>query len=308
MKMDYVNAKNDIMECLRIDPSFIKGWFRFGLILEQLRDYKRAGVAYKTASQLSEDKIGTAPTMAKNRRTSLLQYQSKYSKFLKALKGKTHGKAIKRFIITFGEEWDDMREWKEMNEAMGKRDPEIADLQRRSRNGENVQDELKWKAQSAPEYVQFMEDQQFRLKVMRSRFEHFAHSGVLKFTENRDDFIWNENFTSISLFSHHKRLWKLQIISEHNPMLPIFESIVHGRPNAKQMLNALYQGMACSADGRKCIKPKVIKCPYRMFMEYALINTLMGVLGIQCILVSREEALASCHRYGTDLMGYNHLD
>lgn len=42
IRLQFDAAQEDISQCLQIDPSFIKGWSRYGRILEKLRDYKRA--------------------------------------------------------------------------------------------------------------------------------------------------------------------------------------------------------------------------------------------------------------------------
>lgn len=83
-------------------PTFGKGWYRYGLILHKLDRLGEAGVAYKTAVQLSQYQMNR-PNESKKKVLALDQCKSRYLKFIKFLRKKKKKKAL-QFMADFGKD------------------------------------------------------------------------------------------------------------------------------------------------------------------------------------------------------------
>lgn len=114
-------ATEDIVACIEREPAFVKGWYRYGLILEQTGRLGMAGIAFVTALKLTQGPQQRAPS-------NNFLIREKYHKFMKMLRkrgqnNKEHLEYIKRFDEDHRTPmWDSFQS---LEQELAKESPEI---------------------------------------------------------------------------------------------------------------------------------------------------------------------------------------
>ena len=281
----YADALDDIKVCVRIQPAFVKGWYRYGLILEKLHRFGEAGIAYKTAFNLSE-----STTKGFN------QCKSRYLKFMKFLKKRKNKKWL-RFMDNFGKNTEALfiRGLMHTLEMRGM-DTRTMDIE-----------ELAEEHPEARELVKRQELARLLCCVEQSRVHRVLPKNAFEYHSERFNH-WSICWSSTAQIYHNKRMFNFSICSGG---LAICMEHIYGIPRAQQIIDILYRKMTYMRTEPvppiKCKKTRKITVSFRMEKEFPEICSAMGTLGIHCYLESEEVTRYNCEINGTRLDGMNHL-
>ena len=290
---NYEDALDDMKVCLRIQPSFIKGWYRYGLILEKLERFGEAGVAYGTAVELSEYEM-KCPN--KSRRTALEVCKSRFHEFMKSLMKKNRKKALE-FMANFAKD-------------PGESSTHIMMSKLQEKGIDFCDDDLHELAEVHPEAREMLKRQELAellAYVGRSRYRQVIAAGALEY-HNAMFKHWSIGWSSISAIFCNKRMFQLTICADH---MPIGHAEVFGIPTARDVIDMLYLTMTYTRTEPLppiySMKPRSICISFRMKAEFKKINAAMSTLGIECYLESEWETRHACDVNGTRFDGMNHL-
>ena len=290
---NYEDAITDIKQCMHFQPCFVKGWYRYGLILEKLDRFGEAGVAYQTAINLGEYEMKCPNT---TRKTALELCKSRYLKFMKSLR-KTDKKKALQFMADFGKDpWASS-----LHTVMNKLEEKGIEVL------DHDLEELAELHPEARELIKRQELAELLSYVGQSRYRQVIAEGALKY-QNDMFGCWNLSWSSKSDIHYNKRLFHLSIAAGQ---LAIGVEPFFGIPNAQRIIHVLYRKMAYTRmeplPPMYCMKPRIICISFRMKAEFKKIKAAMSALGIQCYLESEWETRHACDAKGTRFDGMNHL-
>ena len=288
----YGDALDDMKVCVRMQPSFVKGWYRYGLILEKLHRFGEAGIAYKTAFDLSR----STRWSSKSGTQAFDQCKSRHLKFMTFLMQNKNKKWL-RFMNNFGKDPEALfirglmhaLEMRGMDtaimdiEELAEEHPEAGEIMRRQELGE---------------FLCFVEQSRVQRVPARNDFEYHDDS----FNH------WAMCWSSTARIYHNKRIFTFSVSSGG---FVICMETINGIPRAQQIIDILYRKMTYMGTEPippiRCKKPRKITVSFRMEKEFPEISRAMGALGIHCDLERELLTRYNCKINGTRFDGMNHL-
>ena len=324
----YRNANMDIKECLRLQPTFSRGWYQYALILEQFIGEPINGKPARFIPKLAAiawDRVWIMVILEKNQRGVNACVRKKH-KFWKSLEENDaiNEDEIEKFAEEFWKKPYKVREsWQTLISKYAEQDPEIKRLSEKHTYGGRISDELGLRLLEVAEeetleclnfenFVPLFRWSQFRDMVDKDAFERACDELICERKEGhqRPYTHWFVGWTSTPVIEHHKRRFQIKIRATD---ILIHQQKVIGRPTAEQVIDILYQAMTFSSIAQVCcVQPQEIRISWCMHEQFEAIQQAMGTLGIVCRQQSRiqyatEEAaiLSGELRRGVD--GYQHL-
>eukprot|EP01084_Bolivina_argentea_P012232 22929_1 len=296
---NYEDAVSDAKHCVNIRPTFGKGWFRYGSILEKQNKYGMAGVAYKTAYNLSIN-------YNENQKHNKNPYSLYYTKFMKLLEDEDRLDSIK-YINDF-----DMKSnvnWVDKFDAIADKFPQLKKFMQLSENEEIDEEEmLKFQQMmmQETELVQQKEEDDFRANAAQAKCNYFVQQNLFQFGVGNDE-IWQISWSSTFQIDCNKRIICVNICDKQGVVVNNW--LQHGVPNTNEYIYILFRAMAyTNLTKLRCIKPKYISIGYRMRNEFEAISKEMSKFGIVCVLQTKEQNEKACGENNTNIEGWNHLE
>ena len=283
---EYKVAEEDICRCLKIDPSFVKGWHRYGLILEEFGQLGKAGVAYGTAFELSLSEFKRSARNQPNRcalKVMTDRCALSYMRFIGMLQSSNgvYDNKTLEYIESFGTEHHVSVETR--------MDDMLDEIKRCGASTAYLAAMKVARAKSLPH--RSVDDRMFVKVVQRGRI--FATwEGMFEFYEGEHQWYneWRVAWISTDWIKHNKRCFNLQLYAGGKT---VDHLTVFGKPTAKIMIQWMLQVMMYNHMEKlgpmQGIKPRVVRLVWRMRNEFDAVQAAMTTFGIHCVLQSEAE-------------------
>mmetsp|Transcript_14149 Transcript_14149/g.22082 ORF Transcript_14149/g.22082 Transcript_14149/m.22082 type:complete len:425 (-) Transcript_14149:101-1375(-) len=307
---NYTEALQDIQQCVRLKPTFLKGWYRYALILQKLHKYGRAAIALRTAYHLSVDwnEHGNQANQAN-------QFQTMYENLMQRLQREQNTQAMK-YIDGFDCQPE---HWSSAFNTAAAQCPRIGEIVALMRNNkedltEEVLQEFEELMQSDTclALSQEKEEQEFYAYVQQSKCEYLAKRNAFQFDEPHNrvgNERWIISWSSTPQIDHNKRIFCVNVFTASELLLSNW--MQHAVPNAAQTIEILLRAMTycnMSVTHQSGIKPRSILIAYRMRDGFDKIEQCMRKFGVRCVLESKADSEKACRSEGTNVNGWNHLE
>lgn len=283
---DYDEALRDIEQCVHTQPTFCKGWYRYGRILEKLDCLGKAGMAYECAFQLSGSSL----------RSQCLEKKNEFVLFLNQNQGIKKIQDAAQFITNFGQKpFSQEHPWSGMLQSISRRIPYLNQLQRDLVKGDEIDDarhKFNELVHDQPEWINWWRDKMFRTNVEQIMFPILSYPVL--FDDQHDLLnVWLVERSAFPLIKHNKRTWGLRIRTEADTETGKRHSIHHafilGRPTANAVIEELKKVMTFSHSHLAAVewsnqKPMAIHFDWNMRHEFEQVRRAMSEFDIFCIL------------------------
>eukprot|EP00486_Rosalina_sp_Unknown_P005887 CAMPEP_0201576838 /NCGR_PEP_ID=MMETSP0190_2-20130828/22880_1 /ASSEMBLY_ACC=CAM_ASM_000263 /TAXON_ID=37353 /ORGANISM="Rosalina sp." /LENGTH=308 /DNA_ID=CAMNT_0048008173 /DNA_START=23 /DNA_END=946 /DNA_ORIENTATION=+ len=178
LNKDYDDALSDIKNCVGIQPIFAKGWYRYGLILDKLGEYGKAGVVFSNASNIDTNWNESKPESP---------YKSFYQKYLKSLKDDKNKSNAIEFIQQFPNRSTE-QDWFDTFMEMAKKYPSIHKLLEMRQNDEFINqdflDSMNEIMKNETELIKQKQDIDFQSNILQSQYLYCYERNIFKFDTN----------------------------------------------------------------------------------------------------------------------------